>query len=66
MFNNFFYLLMEYGVPVSMQYVMDFCKGLEKGIVNDLDELFLFARLIFCQTGRADGCFSQGVFPIFL
>jgi uncharacterized protein with von Willebrand factor type A (vWA) domain len=55
MFNNFFYLLRDYGVPVSLRYIMDFFEGLEKGMVNDLDELFLFSRLVFVkQVGHMD------------
>ncbi len=49
MFNNFFYLLREYGVPLSMQYVIDFYEGLEKGIASNLDEFFIFSRLIFVK-----------------
>jgi uncharacterized protein with von Willebrand factor type A (vWA) domain len=49
MFNNFIYLLREYGVPVSTQYLIEFYDGLEKGMVNDLDDLFLFSRLIFVK-----------------
>ncbi|PCI22714.1 MAG: hypothetical protein COB67_13285 [SAR324 cluster bacterium] len=49
MLNGFVYLLQEYGVPVSMTYVMDFYKGLEDGLAETLDELFLFARLAFVK-----------------
>ncbi|MBF0352608.1 MAG: hypothetical protein HQM11_16365 [SAR324 cluster bacterium] len=49
MFTNFVYMLQDYGIPVSMTYVIDFYKGLEKGLVETLDDLFLFARLNFVK-----------------
>lgn len=45
LFADFFVLLRRYGVPVSLQYVMEFYAGLEQGLVRNLDQLFLFARL---------------------
>lgn len=45
MLTGFFYLLRDYGIPISMHEVMDFHHGLEKGMVHDLDELYVFARL---------------------
>ncbi len=49
MFTPFIKLLREYGVPANMSYVMEFHRGLEKGLADDLDELFLFARLCFVK-----------------
>lgn len=49
MFTNFVYTLIEYNIPVSMQYVIDFYNGLEKGIAEDIDDLFIFARLCFVK-----------------
>lgn len=42
-------MLQDYGIPISMQYLMDFYDGLEKGLVRNLDELFIFARLNFIK-----------------
>lgn len=49
MFTNFLYTLIEYGIPVSTQYLLDFQHGIEKGIAQDIDELFIFGRLCFVK-----------------
>lgn len=49
MLTNFVYTLMEYGIPVSMQYVIDFYNGVEKGLVEDIDDLYIFSRLCFVK-----------------
>lgn len=41
----FFYLLQDYGVPMSAQYMLDTYQGLSRGLVHNLDELFVFLRL---------------------
>lgn len=48
-FLKFFFLLREYGILVSVQQVLDFYKGLEKGLARNLDDLFTFARLVFVK-----------------
>lgn len=48
-FTDFFLLLRDYGVPVSMRDVLDLYRGLEKGLVKTLDEFFIFARLSFVR-----------------
>ncbi|CAM2065108.1 hypothetical protein SCOR_07005 [Sulfidibacter corallicola] len=45
LFIDFFYLLREYDIPVSLTEIMDFYTGLEKGLVKTLDELFILMRL---------------------
>ena len=45
LFLDFFYLLRDYDVPVSLTEMIDVYRGLEKGLVKTLDELFLFLRL---------------------
>ncbi|CAM2009802.1 hypothetical protein [Acanthopleuribacter pedis] len=45
LFLDFFYLLRDYDVPVSLTEIIDIYKGLELGLVKTLDELFLFMRL---------------------
>ncbi|RME76312.1 MAG: hypothetical protein D6785_13910 [Planctomycetota bacterium] len=42
----FFFLLREVGIPISFQYVMDFFQGYQKGLVYDLQSLFVFLRLV--------------------
>ncbi|MGV3522810.1 MAG: hypothetical protein ACO1RX_01220 [Candidatus Sericytochromatia bacterium] len=45
LFSDFFALLRTYGVPISLEYTLDFYAGLQKGLVHNLDELFVFLRL---------------------
>lgn len=45
MLTGFCNLLRDYGVPISLHEVMDFHQGLEKGLVTNLEELYLYARL---------------------
>ena len=45
-FIDFFYLLRDYGIMVGLQEVLDFYKGLNKKLVSNVDELFLFTRLV--------------------
>lgn len=52
MFTGFYYLLREYGVPATMEYVLELHRGMEKGLVRNLDELFLLARL--CLVKRVE------------
>ena len=49
MLTHFTYNLIEYGIPISTQYLLDFYKGIERGIVQDIDDLYLFARLCFVK-----------------
>lgn len=49
-FLDFIYLLRDdYDITPGMKEVLDFFRGLEKGLVTNLDELFLFARLVFVK-----------------
>ncbi len=48
-FTDFIYLLRDYGVPVSMRDVLDLYRGLEKGVVETLDDFFIFSRLTFVR-----------------
>ena len=47
--DGFFLRLREYGVPVSMTDILDFYRGMEKGLAPDLESLFVFARLSFVR-----------------
>ncbi len=59
MLTDFFYLLIEYGVPISFKYVMDFHEGLEKGLVADMGTLFTFARLAFVKRVEHQDAFER-------
>lgn len=48
-FLGFVYLLRDYGILVGMSQVLDFYKGLEKGLARNLDDLFIFMRLLFVK-----------------
>lgn len=52
LFLDFFELLREYGVPISLQYIMEFNQGFQKGLARNLDELFLLLRL--CVVKKAE------------
>jgi uncharacterized protein with von Willebrand factor type A (vWA) domain len=47
--SPFFDLLRSYGIPVSLTEIIDFYKGLEKGLGPDLESLYVFARLSFVR-----------------
>lgn len=49
MFYDFFTMLREYQIPISMSYILDFYQGIEKGLVNSLYDLFVFSKLIFVK-----------------
>ena len=49
LYVDFVYLLREYGVPVSLKDLLELNRGLEKGIVKTLDDLFIFSRLNFVR-----------------
>ncbi len=49
LFVDFVSLLRDYGVPASMKDLLELNKGLEKGMVKTLDDLFIFTRLVFVR-----------------
>lgn len=49
LFVEFLYLLREYGIPASTRDLLELNQGLEKGLVKDLDDLFIFSRLVFVR-----------------
>jgi len=59
MFTNFFYLLREYNVPVSLQHVIEFYEGLEKGLAPDMNKLFTFTRLTFVKKVEHADAFER-------
>jgi uncharacterized protein with von Willebrand factor type A (vWA) domain len=58
--------LREAGVPVSVQYILDFYRALKCGIASNLDQLFLLARLIFVKKVEHYDIFEQVFSAYFL
>jgi uncharacterized protein with von Willebrand factor type A (vWA) domain len=56
---GFVYQMHEAGIPISIQYVIDFYRALEKRLVSNLDQLFLLARLIFVKKLEHFDIFEQ-------
>ncbi len=59
MMLDFIYALKEGGVPVSVQYILDFYRALERGLAPDLDRLFILARLVFVKRIEHYDVFEQ-------
>lgn len=66
LFMDFFYLLREYGVPVTPREYLDFNSGLEKGVVKSLDDLFVFSRLSFVRRKEHLDAFERAFAHFFL
>jgi uncharacterized protein with von Willebrand factor type A (vWA) domain len=66
MFLPFFYQLRDQGIPISLRYVLEFYQALEKGIVLDLDRLFILMRLIFIKKVEHFDAFEQAFAAYFL
>ena len=58
-FDSFFQLLPVYGIPVSMQYILDFYRGFEKSLVENLDDLFIYAKLVFVKKVEHSDAFER-------
>ncbi len=63
---GFVYELREAGVPVSVQYILEFYRALRRGIAANLDQLFLLARLIFVKRVEHYDIFEQVFSSYFL
>lgn len=63
---GFVYQLQAAGIPVSIQYVIDLYRALRKGLVSELDQLFLLARLIFVKRVEHFDVFEQIFASFFL
>lgn len=63
---GFIYQLQAAGIPVSVQYVLDLYGALCRGLVSDLDQLFLLARLIFVKRVEHLDAFEQVFASFFL
>lgn len=49
LFLGFVALLRDFGLPVGTRELLELNQGLEKGMVRCLDDLFIFARLVFVK-----------------
>ncbi len=49
LFADFFYLLRDYGVPVSPKDLLDLNRGFDRGLVKSLDDLFVLSKLTFVR-----------------
>lgn len=58
-FTGFVETLRAKGVNVGMGEVLEFHRGLEKGLVNDLYELMVFARLVFVKKPEQFDLFER-------
>ncbi|PKL03271.1 MAG: hypothetical protein CVV53_09925, partial [Spirochaetae bacterium HGW-Spirochaetae-9] len=56
---DFFELLRSYGVPISMQYLIEFQMGLNKGLVHNLDDLFVLLRLTVVKKAEQMDAFER-------
>ena len=63
---SFIYQLQAAGIPISIQYVIDFYRALARGLAPDLDRLFLLARLIFVKRVEHFDLFEQVFAAFFL
>jgi len=63
---GFVYQLREAGIPVSVQYILELYRALERGLAPDLDRLFLLARLIFIKRVEYYDTFEQVFAAYFL
>ena len=65
---DFILLLRNYEIRVGLGEVLDFYKGLEKGLARNLDDLFIFAKLVFVKRpehlDRFERAFSLYFFDI--
>jgi len=56
---GFIYRLREAGIPVSVQYIIEFYQALQRGLASNLDRLFLVARLYFVKRVEHYDAFEQ-------
>ena len=59
LFVDFLALLREYGVPSGLRELLELNRGFEKGIVKGLDDLFIFARLVFVKRVEHADAFER-------
>lgn len=56
---GFVYQLRKAGIPVSVQYILEFYRALRQGLASNLDQLFLLARLVFVKRVEHYDIFEQ-------
>jgi uncharacterized protein with von Willebrand factor type A (vWA) domain len=66
MFLPFLYQLRDQGIPVSLRYVLEFYRALERGLAPDLDRLLILMRLIFVKKVEYFDSFEQAFAAYFL
>ncbi|PIQ24594.1 hypothetical protein COW36_11290 [bacterium (Candidatus Blackallbacteria) CG17_big_fil_post_rev_8_21_14_2_50_48_46] len=66
LFIAFFQLLPRYGVPISLQYILEFQSGLERGLVKNLDSLFVFLKLTVVKKAEHLDAFERAFAFYFL
>ncbi|HDP35831.1 MAG TPA: hypothetical protein ENN29_12060 [Candidatus Hydrogenedentes bacterium] len=59
LFVDFVRLLRDYGVPVGLRELLELNQGFEKGVVADLDSLFIFSRLVFVKRVEHADAFER-------
>ena len=63
---SFILQLREAQIPISVRYILEFYRGLQKGLAPDLDRLFLFARLVFIRNVEHYDAFERVFARFFL
>ncbi len=63
---SFIQQLREAEIPISVQYILEFYRGLQKGLAPDLDRLFLLARLVFIKNVEHYDAFERVFAHFFL
>jgi hypothetical protein len=63
---SFVYELRAAGIPVSVRYLLELHRALQRGLAPDLDRLFLLARLIFVKRVEHYDSFERVFAAFFL
>jgi uncharacterized protein with von Willebrand factor type A (vWA) domain len=63
---GFVYHLQDAGIPVSVQYILEFYRALRQGLATSLDQLFVLARLVFVKRVEYYDVFEQAFASFFL
>lgn len=59
MLRNFLYTLREYGVPAGPDQYLDLMRGARRRMFDDLDGLYIFARLCFVKRVEHNDAFHR-------
>src|SRR5271169_4829973 len=63
---SFIHRLREAEIPISVRYILEFYRGIEKGLAPDIDRLFLLARLVFVKKVEHYDAFERVFASFFL